>query len=275
MDGWKKWAMICAVAAVGCRTGAKTVTGTTPATQLPQGQGSMLERAFGPKVQMPHGGMPQSPASMALDDGPKGPLKPETIATFAGLEVDAAFANEELSQSDRDRRIDESRMKFQKALSQDPKNLESLRGLGRLYTRLGDKDRAAQYYTTAMQHHPKNHQLAHEAALSFGRFEDWDKALALWQHAQSIDPENRKYPRMIGLACARLGRFEEGFQVLVKVLGEAEARMVMARELMEMGRPNECRQQVELAVKADPNFAPAVNALNQFNGVQQAGYQQP
>ena len=40
-----------------------------------------------------------------------------------------------------------------------------------------------------------------------------------------------RLPRMIGLAYARLGKFDEGFNMMMKVMPEAETRLVMARML--------------------------------------------
>lgn len=246
--------------ALGCRT---TQTNAPPP---PPPSGSALARAFGPKVAPPN-----KPVEVVKDE-PKGPLKSDTVAVFADLQADAAFNNEELAPAERDRRLDEARSKFQKALEQDPKNVEALRGMGRLYTRLGDKERASATYQTALSYHPKNHALTHEAAMAFGRFEDWQTALNLWEHALSLDPANRKYPRMIGLAQVRLGNYEAGFASMVKVCSEAEARTIVARELLDAGQADAGRQQLELALKADPNYTLAQSALTQINGVQPASY---
>ena len=258
-------ALLLIVAVAGCKT-AKTTSNMPPQAAS---QGSMLERAF---AKSPPGPMKQPAVAAIIEKESTGPLKSDTVATFAGLTVDAAFNNEELTASERDRRLDDARQKYQKALQQDPQNLEAIRGLGRLYTRLGDKERASIVYQEGMKLHPKNSQLTHEAALSYGRFEDWATALKLWEQAVSVDPDSRKYPRMIGLAHARMGNYEAGFAALMKVCGEAEARTMMARELMDAGQMAAGKEQLELALKADPNFGPARQMMD--GNVQQAGYSQ-
>ena len=270
MEGrpFAQWILLgSAAVAAGCKT-----TTTPAANPMPQSanNSSMIDRAF---AKGPPG--PMKPVATEPEPEMKGPLKSETVAVLADLAVEAAFNNENLTPAERDRRLDEMRQRYQAALHSDPKNVEALRGLGRLYTRLGDREHAAQIYQTAMQLHPKNAMLAHEAALSYGRFEDWQTALALWQHALTVDPESRKYPRMIGLAQARLGNYEAGFNELIKVCSEAEARTVMARELLDAGQTAAGMQQLELARKADPEFGPAKQMMEQMHGnVQQAGYQQ-
>lgn len=246
-------------AALGCRSTQNAGFNSTP---------NALERAFAPKPPIPG-----RPVEVVDANEPKGPLKSETVAVLAELQVDAAFNNEELSVAERDRRLDEARTKFQMAIEQDPKNLEAHRGLGRLYVRLNDKERAAASYQTALTHHPKNHTLCHEAALAFGRFDDWQTALTLWEHALSLDPANRKYPRMIGIAQARLGNFEAGFAAMLKGgIGEAEARSVMARELFDAGQADAGRTQLELALKADPNCALAQQLQTHANGIQPVAF---
>jgi Tfp pilus assembly protein PilF len=256
------------VAMAGCRSQDRLSSNMPIPAAAKPGGGSMLERAFASKPSMPSA--PPMTIEPALER-PKGPLKPETVATFAELEVDAVFNNDEFTPAERERRIDAARQKFRLAIQQDPKNLEALRGLGRLYTRLGDREKACQMYATALQHHPKIATLYHEAALCHGRFENWPQAAALWQQALALDPDSRKYPRLIGLASVRQGQFEDGFAWMMKVMPEAEARTVLAREMLEAGHADASRMQLELAVKADPTFAPAVTALS---GIQHAGFQQ-
>ncbi len=264
MDGRRIATLILLAAAVGCKT-TKTTSGIPQATST----GSMLERVFN---KTPPGPLKQPEITPVVEEESNAPLRSDTVAMFADLTVNATFNNNELSASERDRRLDDARLKFQKALEQDPKNLESLSGIGRLYTRLGDKERADLVYQEALKLHPKSAQLAHEAALSYGRFEQWPTALALWKHAMSIDPDSRKYSRLIGLAHARMGNYEAGFAAMMKVCSEPEARTMMARELLDAGQPDASRQQLDLALKADPNFAPAQQLMS--GGLQQAGYQQ-
>lgn len=249
------------VLAAGCRNSKQQVA-AAPGMPAP----SLRERVMGTSPPGPH----NIQTMAALESEPSGPVKPETVAVFADLTVETTFNNENLTPHERDRRLDEARLRFEKALQLDPKNMEALRGLGRLYTRLGDKERATQAYQAAVKHHSQNHTLAHEAAMCHGRFEDWPAALKLWQHALSLDPASRKYPRMIGLAQARLGDYESAFASLMKVCTEAEARTIMARELLDQQKPDIAMQQVEMALRLEPTYLPAL----ELRGVQAAGYEQ-
>ena len=238
---------------------------------------------FQPKPPGPH---LQKPVDAAIVNAArKTPLKPESIAHIASEladgAVDSAFVGEETSSADRDRILDEARQKYQAALKADPKNAQALRGLARLYTRVGDRERAVGSYRELMQNYPKDHKAAYEFALALARFEDWNGATAACQHAIGGDPENRRYKRTLGVCMAQAGNFEGGFDAMLSVMPEAEARYTMAKLLADSEKPDAARQQLQLAAKADPNFAPAKEWLAAFdapakpNPIQTVGFEQP
>ena len=105
----------------------------------------------------------------------KGPLKPDTVAALANAQVGAAFDFQEEGtvNPNLDRLADDARLKFQKALETDPKNRDALQGLARLYTRIGDRERAIATLQTLQKHYPNDHKIAYEMALTHARFEDW------------------------------------------------------------------------------------------------------
>lgn len=281
MDGRRRnlWIVAGVLAAtVGCRS--------TPQTSgQPVGQpagGSSLSRMFQPKPPGPH---VQKPVDAAIVNAArKTPLKPESIAHIASEladgAVDSAFVEESTS-ADRDRILDEARQKYQAALKADPKNAQALRGLARLYTRVGDRERAVGSYRELMQNYPQDHKAAYEFALALARFEDWNGATAACQHAIGGDPENRRYKRTLGVCMAQAGNFEGGFDAMLSVMPEAEARYTMAKLLADSEKPDAARQQLQLAAKADPNFAPAKEWLAAFdapakpNPIQTVGFEQP
>ena len=66
---------------------------------------------------------------------------------------------------------------------------------------------------------------------------------------------------------ARAGKWEEGFHVMCQVMPEAQARYLMARVLEHQHQPEASRIQLQLAMKADPNYAPARDFLAEMNHV--------
>lgn len=288
MDGrLKTWVTTAVLAAsVGCGgTGKKNLTsGVTPPPAADTG--NALTRAFAPKPPGPTAPKFQPPAEppMAEIAKKKGPIKPDTMAAFANAQVGAAFDLEEDGNTNPNvnRMADEARAKFQKALEADPKNKDALQGLARLYTRLGDRERATATLQTLVKHHPELHQSAYELALTYARFEDWPNATAACQKALAGDPENRRYQKTLGILIARGGDLERGFDTMARVTPEAEARFTMAKLLQDMDKPELAHQQLQLAVKADPGYAPAQEWLASFGAqpatpgaVQAVDFRQP
>lgn len=292
MEGrrWKTLAVASALAvAVGCRgTGKKDLTSgaATPPAASGSAGGSALSRMLSPKPGAPTA--PKFQPTDVADAGKKntGPLKAETKVAFTNAQVQTAFDFQEDGSTESLNRVaDDARVKYQKVLEGDPKNKEALQGLARLYTRLGDRERAVATMQTLLKHHPDDHKAAYELALTHARFEDWPSGIAACSKALTADPENRRYQKTLGILVTRSGKMEEGFDILARVLPEAEARFTMAKLLADMDRPDLSQQQLQLAVKADPNFAPAQEWLASLTtgqpqaapaaGVQQVEYREP
>jgi Flp pilus assembly protein TadD len=270
MEGrrWKTVAVASLLATAGCKgfgskpslTSGQPTPAAAAVAAAPK-SGNALTRMFAPKSGTPPKFQP--PEAVAEAPARKGPLKPETVAALANAQVGAAFDFQEEGKPNPnlDRMADEARMKFQKALEADPKNHDALQGLARLYTRLGDRERAVATLQTLLKHHPQDHKAAYELALTHARFEDWAGGVAACQKAIAGDPENRRYQRTLGMLVARTGNFEEGFNTMAAVMPEAEARFTMAKLLTDMEKPDLARQQLDLAAKADPAFVAAQEAM--------------
>ena len=261
--------------AVGCHRN------TYPENTLPKpGQtagtlpssGGLFSSKSSPKAPMP--GMPGDTVMTAPRK--KGPLLPETEVAMAETHLQVALA--EPPPANRDELLDMARARYQRALKQNPKHKEALLGIARMYAKLGDKDRAAEAYKKYLDIYPKDAEALHEVALKRAQWKDWAGAMTSCQAALKIDPENRTYRKSMGFFQARMGKVDEAFATLSKIMPEAQARHNLAGLLDHMGQADACRQQLLLAVQADPTYAPAKEFLNEHtegNGIQQTGFVQP
>ncbi len=248
-----------AVGATGCRT---TKDQPLPDATLPKPgeRAGWMSKAstqkFGP------------PKEEVVERAPRGkpgqPLKPETEAAFADTEVEAAFV-EGKSAVERDALLDSARQKYQKALKQDPKCTPALAGLAKLYSKIGDRERAAQIYTEALRQSPKNHELAFKMASMYAKAEDWTAACDACRVAINIDPENRTYHKTLGYCAARAGQWDTAFETLMRVMAEPEARYFLGRVLIDTDRLVEGRQQLETALRLDPKHEPAADLLAELD----------
>jgi tetratricopeptide (TPR) repeat protein len=275
-----------AIGAVGCNRNAvqspwdTMPSGGQPVTGVPM---TTAKKPF-------WGGSSHPPAPpVEVAEAPrKGPPQAETIVTFSDVRLEAAF-DEKTVPAHREGLLDAARQGYQKALQQDPKCKPAMLGLARYYSRVGERDKSVEMYKKYLTINPTDKEVAHEVATVHARWKDWAGAVAWCDFALKIDPENLSFRKTMAFCLARDGKWEKGFEVMCQVLPEAQARYLMARVLEHQNHGDACRQQLVLALKADPNYADAKEFLAELdenksgasgaadpNTLKQAGYtQQP
>lgn len=218
---------------------------------------------------------------------PGEPVSANMEVAFADVRAASAF-DEKNPPTNREHLLDAARQGYQRALQRDPKHKGALLGMAGLYARMGDADRANETYRKYLSLYPNDHAVMHEVAMAHARWKDYAGAEAWCEAAIKADPENREYRKTLGFLQARAGKWDAGFATLCQIMPEAKARMNMAGLLDQMGQTDASRQQLQLAVQADPAYAPAQEFLaelqqttpqqapttaGQANPVMQTGYQ--
>jgi tetratricopeptide (TPR) repeat protein len=216
------------------------------------------------------GGQPPGPAEVAADSPKKGPPSPESEVAFADVRLDLAF-DEKQPPANREALLDLARQGYQKALQQDPKNPAALLGLARYYTRVGDREKAVETFKKYLTLYPQDREVAHEVARAHAQWKDWAGAVAWCDFTLQLDPENLNARKTKAFCLARGGNFEHGLRVMMEVMPEAQARYLMARVLEHQNHADACRQQLLLALQADPNHLDAREFLDELNGVVRPG----
>jgi tetratricopeptide (TPR) repeat protein len=192
-----------------------------------------------------------------------GPM-PDFEAAAADLKIEQAFVDP--PPPNRDELLDTARIRYQRALQADAKHKGALLGLARMHARLDEQDRALEAYRTYFEHYPKDADIHHEVALRLGQWKNWAGVVSWCEAALKLDPENRTYRKTMGFALAMGGRWEEAFTTLSQIMPEAQARHNLAGLLDHLGHRDACRQQLEMALAADPVFAPSRDFLAELNG---------
>lgn len=248
-----------AAGATGCRVtkDAKLPDATLPKPgERASWMGKPSTQKFGP------------PKEEVVERAPRGkpgqPLKPETEAAFADAEVEAAYS-EGKPAVERDALIDSARLRYQKALKLDPKCTAALAGLAKLYSKIGDRERAAQIYTEALRQSPKNHELAFKMAGMYAKAEEWPAACDACKVAIAIDPENRTYHKTLGYCAARAGQWDVAFDSLMRIMPEPDARYFLGRVMIDTDRVAEGRRQLETALRLDPKHEPAGDLIAELD----------
>ncbi len=286
MDGQRlfKWVFCGSLVAgtVGCnRNEVQSPWGTPPAVQQNSGMPMMSngKKPFWGNTQT------ELPVEVSPEVARKGPATPDTLVAIADLRLEAAL-DENTPSGNRESMLDQARQGYQQALQQDQKHDGSTLGLARYYARIGEREKATEMYERFMSRHPNDRDVPHEVAIAHARWKDWSAGVSWCERALKADPENITFRKTMAFCLARSGRWEEAFALFCQMMPEAQARYNMARVLGHQNHPEACKQQLELAVKADPSFGPARDFLAGIdesatpiprpgqdpNGIQRAGH---
>src|SRR5262249_21540458 len=148
----------------------------------------------------------------------------------------------------------------------------------RLHAKMGDHTRAVTDYEKLLKARPKDAAICYEAGMYYGQHKEWQPSLRCLRQAAELEPENRKYSNSLRFALARCGQKDESYEIFRKTVGDAKAHYHLAQMLHYLQQDELSKQQLQLALQADPNLAPAQQMWVQLqNGtapaVQQAQFE--
>jgi len=189
-------------------------------------------------------------------------ITPKASSCVAGAELLRLEANaHNYTQAQRDDYRERARKGYEQALHIDPKYTPAQLGLARLYFDMNDHDHAVAAYQKALKQNPKSAVLLYELGMVHARSKEWDAALTHLKAAYELNPDDKDCSSTYGHCLARSGRIDEAFEVFRRTVGEARAHFNLARMLHHMNQDDLCRQQLDLALRADPQMVDARNFL--------------
>jgi tetratricopeptide (TPR) repeat protein len=184
--------------------------------------------------------------------------------------------------TDRQQLIEQARRSYRQALRLDRNCLGAHCGLARAYLAEGKAAQAIDAYTACLKAHPKNAVVWYELGMAHKRLKQWQETVEALVKACELDPDNRLFANMLGFALAQVGAYEQSLACFRRTVGEARAHYALAKLLRYTDKPDLCRQQLNMALRADPTFKDAVTMLQQLDGSEQPSnplvqveYQQP
>jgi tetratricopeptide (TPR) repeat protein len=239
------------------------------------------------------GDVPARPAATATaskpsaDDQPKRTPKAGTCVALGAFREQEAD-NPDLPPAEQTRLREDARKAYQQALRIDPDNVEATAALAHFFAKQGDFERAVATYQTALKAHPNHPGLWYDLGMCQTRWacttgKDWQPAIDSLQKASDLDQENRAYALALGFCLARAGHYQEAAACFGKVVSPAEALYRVAQMQHHLQQDDLCVQNLQTAMRLDPQFAPAQQLLTQLqqgtapaaNPLLQAGYQEP
>jgi tetratricopeptide (TPR) repeat protein len=207
----------------------------------------------------------------AAKELPKKPAPPRLMLSIAEVkerEAEAAKLTPDIQAQLRD----ETRRIYQEVLKAEPDNLDAARGLARVYTQMGDFDRAQEVYQKALTKHPRDVMLWHDVAMMHNRRKNWPEGMRCLNKALEIDPENQRCLKTLGFTLARTGQIEQSLTCLTRAMGSAaSAHYHVALMLLHVGeherqasRPQleeQARIHLQLALRQNPQLETARELL--------------
>ena len=216
-------------------------------------------------------GLIQTSATEVVDEqkgasGKDVPLRDETLLRLGMTYYEAAKDNQD--PISREQQIQMSRKNLNALMARNTKNFDALIYLARLSTLTGDRASAYAYYDKATHLKPNQADLMYEMARCHIKFGEWDPAIHLLELALKTKPDSSVYRMHLGITMILAGRTDEGYSFLEKGMPPARAHYCAASAFLYLKRPEQAREHLMLALKADPNFEAATQMLTQMNSPQ-------
>ena len=161
--------------------------------------------------------------------------------------------------------FDEARKIYHVILDYDPNCIDAYRGLGRVYTGLGDTERATATFKKAIEKHPNDAAVYAEFSIVYSKRNQFPDAIRLVSKAVEIDPENQEYQRMLAVDYVCNGEIDKGLAAMTRARGPAAAHYYVARVYERKGRADLARAELAKALDANPNLQEARAMLNDLN----------
>lgn len=192
---------------------------------------------------------PPTPSASAKKDPKLRGLSAEiTFAQFQERECRSK------SPIEREQMLVRARKAYQKALTQDPDNVDAIVGLARVCGSLGEYDQAMSIYDEAIKLHPKDGEVWYELGMYYSRRKQFAAAADYLHKACGFAPENRNYAKSLAVCLAAAGKIDESLRVLTRLYGEAKGALNLARTLERLRRTQQAKMYFEMALQKDPTL---------------------
>lgn len=160
---------------------------------------------------------------------------------------------------------DDARRAYEAVLKMDPNNIEAYRGLGRVYSCLGDYERAFAIYQKATAKLPRSAALWYDYGHCHNRRKEWPRAIQCFRKALECEPDSREVQKALGLTLARAGQFDQALTPLTRASGAAMAHYYVARMQLHLGQGEAAKQHLNAALRENPRLSDASSLLAQLD----------
>jgi hypothetical protein len=150
---------------------------------------------------------------------------------------------------------------YKQALDIDPKCEPALIGMGRVYKKQGEMEKALAAFDRAVKLNANSAAAWYEMGMCWGAQQKWDEQITCLAKAAKLEDANPFYTKQLGLSLARAGRFADGYPLLLKTMGPAQANYNLALMSLHIKRRDLCEGYLTAALAVDPEMAAAKELL--------------
>ncbi len=155
---------------------------------------------------------------------------------------------------------------YRRALQQDPRHLDAVMGLARLYDRDGDFATATTLYLQAVAIEPGNASVQNDLGLCFARQSRFEEAETALQKAVTTEPEGQLYRNNLATVQVELRKYDAALQNLRAAHPPEIAEYNLGYLLSQKQDFDQARAHFQSALQLKPQFPEAEAALAALGG---------
>jgi tetratricopeptide (TPR) repeat protein len=160
----------------------------------------------------------------------------------------------------------EAELSYQRALKEDPQNLNALLSYARMKENLGEIEAAMAFYRRAVNAHPQQAVAHNHLGLCYARQNRQQEAIEEIVQAVRLDSRNTLYRNNLAAVLVEQNRLSEAFTALREVHGDAAAYYNLGYLLQKKGDLAAAEHHFVYALRVDPKMDSAQRWLNYLRG---------
>lgn len=187
---------------------------------------------------------------------------PKSVVTApsAPVEVHLQRGRELLGAS----KVNEALAELTAAQAADPKSAEVQNLLGVAYSSLGMPDRALKAFEAAVKADKDNAQYLNNYGFLLLKTSNFEAAAKYLKRAAKLSPSDARIWNNLAVAQCQRGKFDDAYLSFVHAVGEFDARVNMAAQLLSQGMGQEAIKHLEVAHALRPN---SIEVLTRLTGL--------
>jgi len=161
-------------------------------------------------------------------------------------------------------KVNEALAELTAAQAADPKSAEVQNLFGVTYSSMGMPDRALKAFEAAVKADKDNAQYLNNYGFLLLKTSNFEAAVKYLKRASKLSPTDARIWNNLAVAQCQRGKFDDAYLSFVQAVGEFDARVNMATQLLSQGMGQEAIKHLEVAHALRPN---SIEVLTRLTGL--------